>query len=61
MEETCLNNRINLIPQSLIIHKLSGICILSNDTAIVASTGCEIELTLFKNNLKEDFDFEYSD
>src|SRR5689334_5361606 len=61
MEETFLNNRIIVIPQPLTIQELPGIFILSNDTIIVASAGCENELTLFKNSLKEDFNFEFSD
>ncbi|CAF4117133.1 unnamed protein product, partial [Rotaria sordida] len=61
MEETFLNNQINVIPQPLTIQELPGIFILSNDTIIVATASCENELTLFKNSLKEDFDFEFPD
>jgi hexosaminidase len=61
MEDTFLNNRINVIPRPLTIQELPGIFTLSNDTIIIATAGCENELRLFKNNLKEDFNFEFSD
>ncbi|CAF3717298.1 unnamed protein product [Rotaria sp. Silwood1] len=61
MEDKFLNNRINVIPRPLVIQELPGIFTLSNDTIIIAAAGCENELRLFKNNLKEDFNFEFSD
>ncbi|CAF1421364.1 unnamed protein product, partial [Didymodactylos carnosus] len=61
MEGVFLNNRINVIPRPLIINDLSGIFVLSNSTIIIATVGCENELALFKNSLKGDFDFEFSD
>jgi len=44
MEDTFLNNRINVIPRPLTIQELPGIFTLSNDTIIIATAGCENEL-----------------